>query len=121
MEFELDAAYPAIGEPISIGIDVKSISHRRDLHKRADEIVNKAEKFKSVYPNGKFGAVIYYPFDGQANVAQRLRVSVIDGIVFALDSKQTIEEAILMLLPQVGIEVHDNEPGVTLFDETTGQ
>lgn len=40
-EFELDAAAPDDG-PIQIGIDIKRIEARRDIHKRCDEIVNKA-------------------------------------------------------------------------------
>lgn len=60
-QFELDAAYPAEGDIINVGVDVKRIEARQDIHKRADEIVNKALKFKAVYPNGLFFAVIYYP------------------------------------------------------------
>jgi len=60
-EFELDAATPHEG-PVQTGIDVKRIEARRDIHKRCDEIVNKAAKLKSVFPEAKFAAVIYYPF-----------------------------------------------------------
>lgn len=38
-EFELDAATPVTGS-IEIGVDVKRIEARRDIHKRCDEIVN---------------------------------------------------------------------------------
>src|SRR5690606_6953775 len=41
--FELDAATPTSG-PIRLGVDVKRIEARRDIHKRGDEIVNKATK-----------------------------------------------------------------------------
>ena len=43
--FEIDVAAPAEG-PIQYGIDVKRIEARRDIHKRTDEIVNKASKLK---------------------------------------------------------------------------
>ena len=118
MEFELDAAHPPTGSPIAIGIDVKGISHPRDFHKRGDEIVNKAEKFKRVFPNGKFGAVLHYPFlDSRENVVQRLRNDAIDGIVFAGDSKQSIEDAVLALLPQLGVAVVDQTPPESLFEQ----
>jgi hypothetical protein len=118
MAFELDAAHPPRGEMIEVGVDVKGISHPRDFHKRGDEIVNKAEKFKSVYPRGKFGAVLHYPFlDSRANVIQRLGHTAIDGIVFAGDNKESIENAILSLLPQLGMEVVDTTPPKSLFEE----
>ena len=50
--FEIDVASPLVGE-IKIGIDVKRIEARRDIHKRCDEIVNKANKSKSIFPNSK--------------------------------------------------------------------
>jgi hypothetical protein len=59
--FELDAASPKSGD-INVGIDIKRIEARRDIHKRCDEIVNKAVKLKSSFPSAKFGAVVYYPF-----------------------------------------------------------
>lgn len=121
MEFELDAAHSAASSPILVGIDVKGISHPRDFHKRGDEIVNKAEKFKTVYPTGKFGAVLHYPFmDSRDNVLQRLRNPAIDGIVFAGDSKESIELAVLALLPQLNIPVVDPTPTVSLFDDIGG-
>lgn len=98
MPFELDAATPGAG-PIQIGIDVKRIEARRDIHKRCDEIVNKASKFKEAFPSGLFGAVIYYPFVGEhLNVQNRLRSSAIDGIVFASANPESIENAAQMLL-----------------------
>lgn len=72
-EFELDAASPESG-PIEIAVDIKRIEARRDIHKRCDEIVNKAAKFKAGYPKGKFIAFIYYPFtDEHTNVSSRLK------------------------------------------------
>ena len=48
-EFELDAAAPPEGD-IEVAVDVKRIEARRDIHKRCDEIVNKATKFKKCRP-----------------------------------------------------------------------
>ncbi len=45
-DFELDAACPLHGD-VRIGIDVKRIEARRDIHKRCDEIINKADKLKA--------------------------------------------------------------------------
>lgn len=118
MKFELDAAHPATGALIQVGIDVKGISHPRDFHKRGDEIVNKAEKFKGVFPDGKFGVVIHYPFlDSRENVVQRLANPAIDGIVFAGDSKASVEIAVLALLPQLDLEVVDDGEVQSLFDQ----
>ena len=44
-KFELDAAFPKTGT-VQVGIDVKRIEARQDIHKRCDEIVNKATKRK---------------------------------------------------------------------------
>ncbi len=97
--FELDAATPGMG-PITIGIDIKRIEARRDIHKRCDEIVNKATKLKEVFPRAKFGAVIYYPFvSDHANILSRLRSSDIDGVVFASHTEDSIENAVRLLLP----------------------
>lgn len=72
-QFELDAANPKSGG-IRLGIDIKRIEARRDIHKRCDEIVNKAAKLKSAFPNSRFGAVIYYPFiEEHINIENRLR------------------------------------------------
>ena len=96
--FEIDAAYPLTGE-IKIGIDVKRIEARRDIHKRCDEIVNKANKLKSVCPNTKFGAVIYYPFpEEHINVQSRLRSPNIDSVVFASSSIESINNAVQLLI-----------------------
>jgi hypothetical protein len=114
--YELDAAYPASGEPVEVGIDVKGISAPRDMHKRGDEITNKAQKFKKTYPTGKFGSVIHYPFEDKVNVVQRLQNPDIDGIVFAGDSRESIETAILALLPQLGLAVAEDHVPESLFD-----
>ena len=88
--FELDAATPERGD-IEVGVDIKRIEARRDIHKRCDEIVNKASKLKSFYRSAKFGVVIYYPFiDEQVNVQNRLRSTDIDGVVFASESNESI-------------------------------
>lgn len=100
-EFELDAASPEEGR-IKIGIDVKRIEARRDIHKRCDEIVNKAAKLKSVLKRARFGAVIYYPFiDEHVNVQSRLSSEDIDAVVFASQSEDSIESAVRILLAQL--------------------
>ncbi len=97
-DFEIDAGSPEEGE-IGIGVDIKRIEARRDIHKRCDEIVNKARKLKSVYPSARFGAVIYYPFVAEhVNIQNRLRSPEIDGVVFAAGSPESIENAVKMLL-----------------------
>lgn len=97
-EFELDAATPEKGT-IEIGLDIKRIEARRDIHKRCDEIVNKASKLKTILPNAKFCAVIYYPFiDEHVNIQSRLRSANIDAVVFASESDESIENAIRLLL-----------------------
>ncbi len=101
--FELDAATPKSGK-IKVGIDIKRIEARRDIHKRCDEIVNKASKLKSAFPGSRFGAVIYYPFiEEHVNIQNRLRSDKIDGIVFASETKDSIENAIRMLLSTLGV------------------
>ncbi|MDP2661422.1 MAG: hypothetical protein Q8R28_11910, partial [Dehalococcoidia bacterium] len=100
-QFELDAASPESGD-IKIGIDVKRIEARRDIHKRCDEIVNKASKLKAVFPSSRFGFVMYYPFiDEHQNIASRLRSRDIDGVVFASESEESIESAVRLLLPSI--------------------
>jgi hypothetical protein len=102
-QFELDAATPKSGS-IKIGVDVKRIEARRDIHKRCDEIVNKASKQKTAYPDSKFGAVIYYPFvEEHINIQNRLSSSNIDGIIFASESKESIETGVKMLLSKFGV------------------
>ncbi len=102
-EFELDAATPE-GDEVNIGIDIKRIEARRDIHKRCDEIVNKAAKLKSVYPKGKFGVIVYYPFiEEHINIQSRLRSDNIDGVVFASEAKDSVENAVRLLLSTLGI------------------
>ena len=96
--FELDAAYPSQGT-IKIGIDVKRIEARRDIHKRCDEILNKSFKLKSAFPSSRFGSVVYYPFlEDHINVQSRLRSKTIGCLVFASESKESIENAVKILL-----------------------
>lgn len=100
--FELDAAWPANGE-VRIGIDVKRIEARQDIHKRCDEILNKAVKLKAAFPRSKFAAVIYYPFvQDHGNVMSRLQSPHIEAVVFASSSVETIETAVGLLLAKVG-------------------
>lgn len=76
--FEIDAAYPVPGT-IQLAVDIKRIEARRDIHKRCDEIVNKAAKFKEIYPGGKFAAVVFYPFVAEHDhIRSRLRSPSID-------------------------------------------
>ena len=97
-KFELDLATPLKGD-IKIGIDVKRIEARRDIHKRCDEIVNKASKLKSAFANAKFGVVIYYPFiDEHINIQSRLTSANIEGVVFASESGDSIRNAVNLLL-----------------------
>jgi hypothetical protein len=120
LEFELDAALPAMGEPIDVAVDVKRIGSPRDIHKRIDEIVNKAAKFKGRYPSGRFGAVVYYPFDpaSQSNITNRMRSAHIDGLVFpAGDSPDSVVSAVLLLIPQLGLAVVDDTEPPSLFDQ----
>jgi hypothetical protein len=102
-QFELDAATPATGE-VAIGVDIKRIEARRDIHKRCDEIVNKAANLKSSFPEARFGAVIYYPFvEEHVNIQSRLRSEDIDCVVFASQALQSIETAVRMLLSAIGV------------------
>jgi hypothetical protein len=102
-QFELDAATPNSGE-IEVGIDIKRIEARRDIHKRCDEIVNKAAKLNSTFPSSKFGAVVYYPFiEEHINIQNRLRSDNINGVVFASETEVSIENAVKMLLAALGL------------------
>ncbi len=106
-QFELDAASPRSGD-IKVGIDIKRIEARRDIHKRCDEIVSKATKLKSTFPDSKFGAIVYYPFiEEHVNVQNRLRSENIEGVVFASEAKESIENAVKMLLPTLGVLRND--------------
>ena len=102
-QFELDAASPKSGD-IEIGMDIKRIEARRDIHKRCDEIVNKAAKLKSAFPSSKFGIVVYYPFiEEHINIQNRLRSVNVDGLVFASEAKESRENAVRMLLSTLGV------------------
>lgn len=101
--FELDAAAPETG-PIEVGVDVKRIEARRDIHKRADEIINKAAKFKTAFPQGKFAAVVYYPFTAEhVNVQSRLSSPNIDAVCFASQSREQVAVAVGLLVDRLGI------------------
>lgn len=96
--FELDAATPETGD-ILLGVDIKRIEARRDIHKRCDEIVRKASKLHALSRRSKFSAVIYYPFvDEHSNVQNRLKSEDIDITVFAGSSEESIENAVRTLL-----------------------
>lgn len=101
--FEIDAAAPSEGK-IQFAIDIKRIEARRDIHKRADEIVNKASKFKRANRKGRFAAVIYYPFASEhLNVQSRLESSNIDAVTFASQSSEQIAVAIGLLIDRLGL------------------
>ena len=100
--FEIDVAAPAEG-PIQYGIDVKRIEARRDIHKRTDEIVNKASKLKKSYPDVYFGAIIYYPFVSEhVNVQSRLQSPDIDAVAFAGESRASVDSAVGLVLAKLG-------------------
>ncbi|GMU81192.1 MAG: hypothetical protein AMXMBFR47_10630 [Planctomycetota bacterium] len=101
--FEIDAAAPESG-PIEVAIDVKRIEARRDIHKRADEIINKATKFKGKHPKSLFAAVVYYPFTSEhVNVQSRLESQYIDTVSFASQGAEQIEVAIGLLVDRLKI------------------
>jgi hypothetical protein len=101
--FEIDAAYPARDGPIEIAIDVKRIESQRDIHKRADEIINKASKFKQAYPAGRFFAIVYYPFPQQhANAGNRLQHPDVDQVYFAGETNSSIKHAVDLLMGYLG-------------------
>jgi len=106
-EFELDSAY-RMGETVLYGVDVKRIEARRDIHKRADEIANKAAKLKETYPGSKFGAMIYYPFTAEhGNVRDRLAGAQIDSIVFASENADSIDASARLMLGKFGVRIVD--------------
>jgi hypothetical protein len=107
--YEIDAAAPDTGPTIKYAVDIKRIEARRDIHKRSDEIVNKADKFKRVFPEGVFGAVIYYPFPQEhSNIQDRLRSTNITSVVFASASEESILNAVALLLGKYGILKREN-------------
>lgn len=108
-KFEIDAAYPAgSDEAIEVAIDVKRIESQRDIHKRADEIINKASKFKQAYPAGRFFAIVYYPFPNQhSNASNRLQHPDIDQIYFAGETRSSIKHAVDLLMGYLGFSVEE--------------
>lgn len=103
--FEIDAGHPSTGKQIEVAIDIKRIESSRDIHKRADEIINKATKFKTVFPKAQFIAVIYYPFPTQhGNVTSRLKSDFIDNIFFAGESESSIITAVEFLLGSIKLK-----------------
>ena len=101
-KFELDGAFPAKGQDIEIGIDIKRIEARRDVHKRTDEIINKASKFKAEFPSGHFYAIVYFPFQSQhSNLLSRLNSPHIDGVYFAGEFDSSISTAMDLLASEI--------------------
>lgn len=98
--YEIDAAHPIDkNQAIEFAVDVKRIEARRDIHKRSDEIISKADHYKEAFPTGRFGAVIYYPFeDEHGDIRDRLRSANIASVVFASEAPQSIELAVNDLL-----------------------
>ncbi len=95
-KYELDAAYPAKGDdPILIGVDVKQISSPMDIHKRSDEIINRAKHLKAEYPDSFFAAVVHYPYDEKLDhLKSRLSESNIDVCKFCTEDEQSIVGAV---------------------------
>ena len=99
--FELDIAVPSKG-PIVFGVDVKMIGHQRDIHKRGDEIVNKAHKLKVVYPYARFAAVVYYPGPEYEHLEHRLTDGTrVDSGFRAGDDEDTLEAVADALAKQI--------------------
>lgn len=101
--YEIDAAAPETGK-IEIAIDIKRIEARRDIHKRADEIINKATKFKKKHPKSLFAVVVYYPFTAEhLNVQSRLESRYIDAVCFASHGAEQISVAIGLMVDRLKI------------------
>lgn len=101
--FEIDAAAPDTGK-IEVAVDVKRIEARRDIHKRADEIINKATKFKKKHAKSLFAAVVYYPFTAEhVNVRSRLESRYIDAVCFAAQGDEQVGVAIGLLVDTLNI------------------
>lgn len=57
---------------------MKRVEARRDIHKRCDEIVNKASKMKMAFPASRFGVIVYYPFiDEHVNIQNSEQASIV--------------------------------------------
>lgn len=96
--FELDAAYPE-HEKVEVGVDVKRFESPRDFHKRGDEITQKVSHLRDVHPSARFFAVIYYPFPARhGDVRKRYQGQGIDGIVFAGETDDSIDDAAKQVL-----------------------
>ena len=103
-QFEIDAASPEAG-PIEAAVDVKRIEARRDIHKRIDEIVNKAHKIKQYRPETRFAAVIYFPFEDQHDqIRNRLADPAIDAVAFAGEMSDSISAAASSVLRALGFD-----------------
>lgn len=102
-QFELHAAAPQEGN-IEVAVDVKRVEARRDIHKRTDEIVNKAAHLKSSHPSARFAAIIYYPFVAEhVNIQNRLNSPDIDAVAFAGETADSIGSAVGLVLGKLGI------------------
>lgn len=100
--YELDAALHEDDRGIIAGVDVKRVEARRDIHKRCDEIVNKAQKLHEAFPEARFGAVIYYPFiEEHVNVRDRLASPHVHSVVFASEPAESVSSACRMLLDKL--------------------
>ncbi|MBM4353579.1 MAG: hypothetical protein FJ109_07235 [Deltaproteobacteria bacterium] len=98
-EYEIDAAHFDEDVHVHLAVDVKRIESPRDIHKRCDEIVNKALKLKRVLPAAKFYAVVYYPFPQEhGNIRSRLAGAAVDGVFFASETADSIRSAAMHLL-----------------------
>lgn len=103
-EYELDATTPEAGENIDLGIDVKRIEAKQYIHKRIDEFVNKASKFKACLPTSNFFAVVYYTFPfNPTNLQTRNASSDINRVFFTDESifsiQSTVEHLSSMISP----------------------
>lgn len=97
-EFELDASAVNTAGTM-IGVDIKRIESPRDIHKRSDEILNKAVNFKATYPEGLFFVIVYYPFPSEHdNVKSRLSGGYIDAVFFAGETEYSVNQAASYLL-----------------------
>jgi hypothetical protein len=102
-KFEIDAATPPTG-PISLGVDIKRIEARRDIHKRTDEIVRKAVNLRKAFPDSRAAAVVYYPFvDEQVNIQSRLQSPEIEAVAFAGKTEESIALAVGLVLAKLGV------------------
>ena len=105
LQFELDAAATGPSGKVTHAVDIKRVEARRDIHKRTDEIVNKASHYKAAFPTGTFGAAIYYPIiTEQGNVRDRLDSPHIDAVCFAGITEESIVSAVRLLLGKLGCQ-----------------